>query len=199
MYYLLASHIDNTWIWPTPCRLLQDFSILDTSLEGGTSQSGCQSDYVHLDAREGNILNSGSSMHHLTPWLGQGSPMPELSKIIRKSGYRYPRVFTIAQSAFIHKSWIEKFLFDCMQFYKFGLGSCEIWAQVNGRDRAYKARLSSYTSSRNLSPGIGWAHQENSIIAWSSLEWLDCENIKIDLELAWNGAWSALEAAFWTF
>ena len=31
-------------------------------------------------------------------------------------------------------------------------------------------------------------HQENSIIAWSSLEWLDCENIKIDLELAWNGA-----------
>ena len=38
----------------------------------------------------------------------------------------------------IHKFWIEKFFFDNMQFYKFRLGSCEIRAQVNGRDQTYR-------------------------------------------------------------
>ena len=47
-------------------------------------------------------------------------------------------------SAFIHKS-------------KFGLGSCEILAQVSGGDRDYKAYLLSYTSLRDVSLGIVWS------------------------------------------
>ena len=35
-------------------------------------------------------------------------------------------------------------------------------------------------------------HQQNSIVAWSCLEWFDHKNAKIDLEFAWNDAWGAL-------